>query len=325
MAKLQGNFTQVPNSLLRTAGMFEDPFDFMIYMLLYSYSYGFGRDTANMSQSQIEEFAGVSKNRVKRSLDRLIKQGWIKLASEYERSRISRKWRVLVPEGRNPGPKKSKITVSTVNSVQNGQCPQQTPTVSAMDPVTVSKMDTFRRKGPKYNFQKNSLSGVSGNFAEYFDGLKPQKKRESELRAFEGLRKDFDEGEIADCLDHLQSNGLSGGVACHSPMNFLARAMGDVLAVVKSNQEAQRKTVENIAMLEFQKQHGAALAMQEGFEWREKVRAFVGAFPDPLVQEEVVVGLCRQNRYYATKGQAARTFAIGAWARSNRKTAEKTG
>ncbi len=175
VAKLQGNFTQVPNSLLRTAGMFEDPFDFMIYMLLYSYSYGFGRDTANMSQSQIEEFAGVSKNRVKRSLDRLIKQGWIKLASEYERSRISRKWRVLVPEGRNPGPKKSKITVSTVNSVQNGQCPQQTPTVSAMDPVTVSKMDTFRRKGPKYNFQKNSLSGVSGNFAEYFDGLKRRK------------------------------------------------------------------------------------------------------------------------------------------------------
>ncbi|MGK5086615.1 helix-turn-helix domain-containing protein [Bdellovibrionota bacterium FG-2] len=323
--RLQGNFTQVPNTLLRTAGMFEDPFDFMIYLLLYSYSYGFGRDTASMSQSQIENFAGVSKNRVKRSLDRLIKQRWIKRIGEFERSRVSRKWRVFAPEERNPGPKKSNSTVASAHTVQNAQSPQQTPTVFAADTVTLSTTDTFKERGSKNSFSNKALSAISENLnlLEYFDGLKPMRKRESELKAFEELQGDFSDVEIANCLSHLQCKGLPGRDACHSPMTYLARAMGNVLPVVKSNQEAQRRTAENAAKIELQKQKDAAIEARERSEWEEKERAFVEAFPEQREQEEAVVGFCVQNGFFTTKGQAARIFAIGAWSRGmNREESE---
>jgi len=38
--RLDGNFTQVPNLLLRVGGHFEDPYDLALYLILYSYSYG---------------------------------------------------------------------------------------------------------------------------------------------------------------------------------------------------------------------------------------------------------------------------------------------
>lgn len=105
-----------------------------------------------MGLSQLERFTGVSRNAVKRSLDRLIEQGWIKMVEEYERSRVTRKWKVKRIEATTA----PFLTESKMNTVQNEQSPNQTLLVSKMDPVPGSKMDTYRESINKEN-TKNSL------------------------------------------------------------------------------------------------------------------------------------------------------------------------
>mgnify|MGYP000470228514 CR=1 FL=1 len=83
-----GAFTAVTHDLLRGEAKFREPLDFMVYMHLYTYSYGFGRQTADMSQSQLERFTAASKNTIKRSLERLVKDGWIKMVEDFECARI---------------------------------------------------------------------------------------------------------------------------------------------------------------------------------------------------------------------------------------------
>lgn len=230
----KGNFTQVPNQVLRSAGLFEDPFDFMIYLHLYSYSYGFGRTTADMSQAEIEKFAGVSKNRVKRALERLGKGRWIKLVQEYEHSRVSRKWLVHLPEDRRP---EGTRTVSNTDTVQNEQSPSRTLGVSASDSVTVSKLNT-NKESIQTKLQTNSLSGLPEELQRYFTKLKPARKRESEWGAFLELKGEYSVHDIAKCLSWVTTRGLQGtnGVAitCHSPMAFLAKAIDRVMGEVRA-------------------------------------------------------------------------------------------
>lgn len=249
--KRQVGFTQVPNEILRSAGLFEDPMDFMIYLSLFSYSYGYGRKTADMSQVDIEKLAGVSKNRVKRSFERLIKQRWIKLVQEYERSHTKRKWRVYLPEERTPEGRKSG---SKADTVQNGQSPKETPALSTVNTVTLSKMDTYK-ESIQTKIQINTLTPENEKIRKYFADLKPHKKRESEQIAYRGLTQDYLDQEIADCLDHLIRKGICGPegsrIPCHSPMAFLAKAMDVVLAEVK--EVSERESVlkkQNAAVLE---------------------------------------------------------------------------
>jgi hypothetical protein len=142
---LAAGFTRVPHSLLRGEGRFEDPLDFMVYLHLFTFSHGFGRKDAYMSQAQLEKFTGAAKNTVKRSLDRLRARGWIKCVEEYERAQMARKWRVLVPEERSgrSGLGGSKKPGSKADSGRNEQSPERTGTLSAVDTPALSKMDTF--------------------------------------------------------------------------------------------------------------------------------------------------------------------------------------
>ena len=140
-------FTKVPHSLLRGEAKFSEPLDFMVYMHLYTYSLGFGRRDAHMSQAQLERFTGAAKNTIKRCLDRLASQGWIKCIEEYECARMSRKWRVLTPEDRSGHPRPGrKRTGSATDRVQSEPCSSRIGSLSAVDTQTVSKIGKRTKK-----------------------------------------------------------------------------------------------------------------------------------------------------------------------------------
>ncbi len=308
-AKVVGGFTAVPHPLLRGESPFEEPIDFMIFMHLFTYSHGFGRDTATMGQAQLERFTGSGKNTVKRSLDRLQRAGWIKCIEEYEHSRMSRKWRV-----KNPPESKLK-TLSKSDSVQNEQGPERTQGVSKMDTVTVSILDPFLERTPKET-TKNSFSLKTVSLQKYFSELRPAGKRDREWQDFQGLLKDYSEAQVAQCFETLRDHGVGGPGTrhepCHSPMAYLGVAMAEVLARIEGHQqrETQRKAREDALARDQQAQ--AEREAREALEWARKEQAFNRTFQGPERQTEVIAEICRELGMPAS-GVVARNISIEKW------------
>ncbi len=327
-------FTRVPHALLRDVTPFEEPIDFMIYMHFFTYSYGWDRETASMGLSQLERYTKSGRNTVKRALERLQAAGWIECVEEYEHARMSRKWRVKNPWdgtcGPNGGPSGRG---SKLNPVQNGRCPESIATEFKMAPLTGSKMDPFIESSNKEP-AKNSLSRVGACMAgESRDGLiggigtksevlseyfaqasMTPRKRQSEMQAYQELRVAFSEVQISVCLRHLQANGLpSSGEPCHSPMAFLSKAMGQVLALVDAEELRQ-----NEAEVRAQQQRQAAAAkaraeQEEEQRQREREEAFVRAFPTEEQQAEVLARYAGQFGAFVKQPGILRRLAIGAW------------
>jgi len=327
-------FTRVPHSVLRGECHFGDPLDFMIYLHLFTYSHGFGRKEASMSQAQLERFTGAAKNTVKRGLDRLVKEGWIQLIEEYEHGRMSRKWRVYAPEDRG-GPK-GKKRGSSVDRVQNEQDPHRTGSGSKLDTQTVSKIDTYIDSKNKEK-SKNSLSAVSQNkvpaiksrereipahLQNYLSSLKPERKRLSELSFYRELCSDFSPEDLSQALNWLQENGLPGSAEpCHSPMAFLAS--GGIRQVVQSMRGAQQK--ENTSQAKAQKNE--ALEQQKldeearaEEETKKREERFLRAFPDPKAQERLIAAAAADYPVLSQNSTILRSLAISCWWENQRES-----
>jgi len=304
-------FTQVPNEVLRGKGRFVDPLDFMIYLSLLSYSRGFQRDTASMSQGELESFTGAARNTVRKSLERLVQQGWIKMVEDYEFARMSRRWRVysigeLPPEG------STETTGSNSDTVKNEHCQELTLRGSSLNPVTGSKFDPYIENSSKEK-SKKALSPLSEKLQNYFDELKPVKKRESELRAFQALGTNYSEGQIELCLMHLQKNGTPGNrEPCHSPMAFLGRAMGQVLD--EATREASRQAARSVRQVQQERAEIERLETEarEAQEWARKERTFLEEFPAEWQQHEVLEEFC-SGMPFRPESVSGRMIAISRW------------
>ena len=171
-----------------------------------------------------------------------------------------------------------------------------------------------KNSSSKNNYKNNSLSQFPETIRSYLDEPKPHRKRESEIQALLELKGTFSDEDIADCLAEVRLNGTLGGEPCHSPLAYLATAMSEVLVRVREGQEKQRRKVEADAQVVAVRNRVEAEQERECLEWAERERRFVAEFPSPEEQREVIASLCRGLKFFATQGQAARTFAIGAWA-----------
>jgi len=134
---------------------------------------------------------------------------------------------------------------------------------------------------------KYSLSQTCESLKTYFENLKPKAKRDEEVRNFGELKSDFSEEQIQLCLEYLQKHGsLKTGEVCHSPMAYLAKAIGQVLPLA---QEAIEKA-QNTARREAAFQHEQELKRREEAEserlMQEAHRAFAERFPSPEQQEK---------------------------------------
>jgi|GEM_PF-2275438 len=319
------NYTRISNHILRTPGYFSDPVDFMVYFHLYSYSYGFGRKTASMSQAQLERFTSSSKNTIKRSLDRLVSDGWIKLVDDYEHGRVSRTWKVFLPEDRKPSGRVNKG--NKADSVQNGQCSEFTGRVSNFDTLTVSKMDTYKERRIKENTKTLSLTKkfeisksvlsereLPENLKIYLDELRPERKRLSEWQSFQSLFLDYSVEQVSDALAWVRANGVPGsGESCHSPLAFLASgAIQRVMGLVREVQEKQAQIAAKNQAQVVAERVQQEKEMHEAREAAIMEAAFCGEFPTQEKQLEAIRDFC-QGMPFSLVGQTARVFAMGRW------------
>jgi hypothetical protein len=159
---------------------------------------------------------------------------------------------------------------------------------------------------------KNSLSIQSELIQRCFSELKPFRKRESEQAVFQGLKRDFDEKQIEDCLGHLQKHGMPGsGEPCHSPMACLSIAMQQVLDEVIVAQKKIRLDTEREQRNANEVRDRLDQETQEERDLEAKTQAFERAYPGQEKQSEVIAELCRGFPF--GRGPAARIFAIGRW------------
>jgi DNA-binding Lrp family transcriptional regulator len=290
---------------------FQEPVDFMVFMHLFTFSYGFNRKDAAMPQAQLERFTGASKNTIKKSLERLESAGWIKCIGEYEHGRMARRWLIKLPD-ESPSPP-SKGTVSNSDTVKNSQYEPATEVLSKNDSLTLSKFDTY--KEPLQKNLKETPTLQNPALQKYFSEPMPFRKRESELKAYRELRNDFSEEQIAMTLEYLQEHGVPGsGERCHSPISFLAKAITNILRRAEA-QFTERKTTINRELIEHERarrQLDQELTEEQALLKREA--DFVRAFPEAKDQKKIIAAFSERFPMLPKNGLITRKMAIAEWA-----------
>ena len=323
-------FTRVPNALLRMEKPFSEPIDFMVYLHMFTYSHGFGRDTASMSQAQLERYTGATRNTVRKSIERLTGEGWIECVEEFEASRISRKWRVRtiqVPKSDDLQPR----TGSKFDPVKNSPGENFNLTGLKINPVTGSKFHPFIESS-SIEKTKNSLSRVharepdaverelseagEGALKSYFESetLAPRKKQ-AELLAYRELRTSFSQEQIQIALEYLLERGLPRtGEVCHSPMAFLGKAMSEVLALAELEAEKRNDARARADRAQAAEKARVSAEAEEERLALEREQAFMRAFPTEEAQSQAIA---HYGAPYAMLGRGSmlmRKLAIAAWA-----------
>jgi len=178
-------------------------------------------------------------------------------------------------------------------------------------------------KNSKETEESLSPDGQSDFLKTYIGGLKPQKKRESESGNLKVLLGDYSPQEVELALKYLLESGLPGsGEKCHSPMSYLAHAMGQVLAEAQARNEKATKTArEREAVREAEakrllEEHRDAEAAAS---WEA---AFREALPASEQQQDWIKKFAEAHPVLRGCGPALRGRAIHDWY-SNQRTQRK--
>ncbi len=339
--KPKDHYCAVPNVLLQAAGLFANTFDLAVYLHLFANSYGFGRNTCDMGLAELERFTGLARNSVKKSLERLTAAKWIRMHSDFEYSRVTRKWRVYSPyeRGHTPHPTyhdparnqdsgsaKTKAPVTTESqhdSVTARQHQEVTLRGLPRDAVTGSPRDTYKNKEEKHSLkdipQFHSLTSRANSVQQYFSETMPSRKKEREEQAFQELREIYSEKDIAACLEEVRVKGLPGGGTCHSPMAYLAVAIDNVLPRVREQEKRERRRAEEKRQLAEQAKRETEEAAHSERAAEVRERAFTRFVAEASItqgkDESVIIAeICRNHDFALpgglANGRLARLFAI---------------
>jgi hypothetical protein len=317
--KLQQGYTRIPNRILMHMANGElHRSEMQILLLIARFTISFQRRHAPLSKSVLERQSGLRGPAVLQAISNLVVKGLVeKIPGDQHRPNLlglvfDDEWEFF--------PKK-KTQVSTVTTVPpTTQVPAQTTvdvgttaSVAVQTPAVVAGATYFKDIETIEN--KNSLSELPEKLREYFDKLKPAKKRESEWKAFQELKKDYSAVDIVDCLALLQERGIGAGDAaqpCHSPMAFLSKAMSETLQVVSAERDKAKNRAEREKREAEIKRQQVEADAREVEEWAAKEIAFKKAFPSEEGQHEALSDLLRNLPFKATT-QAGRIFGIGRW------------
>jgi hypothetical protein len=226
---------------------------------------------------------------------------------------MSRRWKVISPEQKG-----RKSTGAKSDTAKNEQGPDLTQSGVAVNPVTGSKFEHHKESIHKERSNK-SLSPLPQALKVYFSELKPERKRESEWKAFESLLSDYSAEDISDCFTEIQTrgvvvvrDGVESAERCHSPMAFLSRAIGDVLGQIQTKRLKARERAEREQSMAMEQQKRVETEARGAAEWAQKEKAFLRAFPGEGRQSEALTELCR-NLPFRPHSEAGRSFAIAKW------------
>lgn len=314
---LARGYTRIPNSLLmRLVSGDCSKHETQVLLLVARMTISFRRDKAPLSKSVIERFTGIRGSSALQALASLENAALIQRIPGDERrpSQIGLKldpgWDWLAndavterPIG-NPGVKSTQGSVSSRDVFAPGD---------RIEPASPGGIHPTRNN--RVQNDKEILLSLPEKLRKYFDELRPQRKRESELQAYQELKADYSDDDIADCLEHVVTRGIGAGeerVSCHSPLAYLAKAIHEVLAGVESERAMAQKRVD----WEQREVHEAREKVQaderERREWETKERAFMRIFPSEERQQEALSKLVRDTPFRA-KGVVARIFAVNRW------------
>lgn len=309
--KLSTGYTRVPNSILMemVSGDLSRN-EIRILLLVARMTISFNRPMVPLSKGVIERMTGIQGRAILEAIQSLEKAGLIrKVAGDHNSpNRLG-----LVFED-NFGAQKAggnESSVAKASQDQNVPKPRD-----AFEPRRPGENSPLIKNNPEtISIRKeNSLSFGGKVLKNYFSGLKPERKRDAERRAFRELQKEFTDAQIEQCLSFLLEHGLPDSKAvCHSPMAYLSVAMNQVLQHV-SELEKRR----DLAELHARQREESARLQQVEFEKEEREKteresAFQSAFPSEEEQLKVLERYTSMFPLLGRNGPLLRSLAIGAW------------
>ncbi len=309
--KLQHGYTRIPNVLLMqmvSGGLLRS--EMQVALLIARLTISYQRRFSPISKAVIERQTGLRGPAVLHALSELVAKGVIeKIPGDQNRPNqfgLASAQEVL-----------SQVSTATRVPVQTGVAAVASAPVSTANSPLVSGGTHF--KYSETNKNNNSLSSLPPVLRDYFSELKPERKRESEWKAFQELNAEYSADDIADCFAIVESRGISvnrdgieSTVRCHSPMAFLSKAIGGVLEEVQAKRSKARERAEREQREAQEKRLRMEKEAREAAEWAEKERAFRRAFPGDDRQHEVIAEFCR-DLPFRPHSEAGRTLAITTW------------
>jgi len=328
--KLQQGYTRLPNSfLMRMAAGDLVRSEMQILLLIARFTISFQKRYAPLSKTVLERQSGLRGPAILQAISDLQTKGLIvKIPGDQHRPNqlglvFDDEWEFF-----------SKTKAPTTSVPAQTQVAQATPVplatpvavgtpapVAVPTPAEVAAATPFK---DIQRYQNNSLSQLPESLRKYFASVKPRSKREAELRAFEGVRSDYDGSVIGDCLVHVLERGvLLTGSPCHSPMAYLSKAIAQVAAEVAAIKEASQKARDCARRLAEDQVKLRGQADREEAEIAERNRDFQTAFPTPDAQAKEIGRHSTQFPMLDPNGPIIRNLAIGAW--WDEKRAQKQG
>lgn len=326
--KLQHGYTRIPNVLLmRMVGGDLLRSEMQVALLIARLTISYQRRLSPISKAVIERQTGLRGPAVLHALSVLVAKGVIeKIPGDQNRPNqfgiTSAEEIFAATSGKvsTPAPQNTPVSMATRDLAQTGVAPRTPAPVSAETSAPVPGGSYFKdiKDMEKYK-NKDSFSQLPEVLREYLDELKPARKRESEMQAFRELSGDYKPEDIADCLMLILDRGVGGGgQVCHSPMAFLAKAMGEVLADVESARIKARENDERRAKAKLAEQRFAETEAREAEETAQREQAFSTAFPTEQEQLEAIAELLR-DLPIRPGSNVGRMMGISRWWASKQK------
>ncbi len=321
---LEKGYTRLPNSvLMKMANGDLTRGEMKILLLIARFTISFQKKVAPLSKTVLERQSGLRGAGVLEALSGLVaKKMIIKEQGDQHKPNmlglvLPPDWDQLIGKSETQVAKTTPVQKST-EVLKSTQVINPTPVVQATSgevakpiPAQVENPSPF--KDTKTYSNKNSHSQPPEILQKYFAELKPAKKRESELKAFEELSSDYCAQDISDCFSIVRQRGVgTGAEPCHSPMAFLSKAMSGVLVEVEDRRKKLWLRNEREEREAAAKRNKAELEAREAAEWDLKEKAFLETFPEEKQRAEILADLCK-NLPFKLTGEPARVMGIGRW------------
>lgn len=326
---LEKGYTRIPNPVLMrlVTGDFTRN-EIKVALIIARFTISFRREFAPLSKKVLERQTGLRGAAILDAVSGLVKKGLIQKqqGNQYRPNMLG----LILPEAwegpDRPTKKESetdkgnahskdtrRLEAAKIASHPVAEIPPHPQVVTSTQGEVPNS--TLFKDINKYK-NNNSLSELPKFLQDYFQNLKPLKKRESEWKVLQELRQDYQVQDIVDCFALLKGRGVRAGQsgefqACHSPMAYLSKAMNGVLQEVVRARKMNSLNETRISRDAQQKKEELELKKLEAQQWLDKAQAFERAYPSPEEQQAKINEICR-NRFNPTQ-IVGRIFAISEW------------
>lgn len=290
--KLHLGYTRIPNNILMR--MAEGEFiksEMQILLVIARFTISFQKRHAPLSKSVLERQTGLRGPAVLQAVASLLEKEMIEKipGDQYRPNQLGL---VFEDDFDFFDRKKNPVVGGTqVHEPTSGL--QRTEALSA----TPAPVDlTFQARGAGGTHFKDtqtisnelslSTSDQHAPLQEYLAGLKPERKRMSERKAYESLKRDYSDEEICEALSGLKRQNPDGG-KYHSPMAYLSVSIEQVLKTLRSVDRDTRR-VATVAAREAARAEADEIHKREDEEWRAREASFLREFPSTEQQRVAI-------------------------------------